>query len=95
MGQAKQYDREYKEEALKLVEEKGCKNASEELGISYHNIQKESRHFDVIISNNEKSVNSITEKAEITYSMVNKLDSLTKTNSNTAKELNKIVDQFR
>lgn len=59
------------------------------------NIQKESRHFDVIISNNEKSVNSITEKAEITYSMVNKLDSLTKTNSNTAKELNKIVDQFR
>ena len=59
------------------------------------NIQKESRHFDVIISNNEKSVNSITEKAEITYSMVNKLDSLTKANSNTAKELNKIVDQFR
>ena len=59
------------------------------------NIKKESRHFDVIISNNEKSVNSITEKAEITYSMVNKLDSLTKTNSNTAKELNKIVDQFR
>ena len=35
MGQAKQYDREYKEEALKLVEEKGCKNASEELGIPY------------------------------------------------------------
>ena len=33
MGQAKQYDREYKEEALKLVEEKGCKKASEELGI--------------------------------------------------------------
>ena len=25
MGQSKQYDREYKEEALKLVEEKGCK----------------------------------------------------------------------
>ena len=36
MGQVKQYDREYKEEALKLVEEKGCKNASEELGISYN-----------------------------------------------------------
>ena len=38
MGQAKQYDREYKEEAIKLVEEKGCKNASEELGISYHTL---------------------------------------------------------
>ena len=32
MGQVKQYDREYKEEALKLVEEKGCKNASESWG---------------------------------------------------------------
>ena len=38
MGQAKQYAREYKEEALKLVEEKGCKNASEELGISYNTL---------------------------------------------------------
>ena len=38
MGQVKQYDREYKEEALKLVEEKGCKNASEELGISYNTL---------------------------------------------------------
>ena len=28
-----QYDRKYKEEALKLVEEKGCKKASEELGM--------------------------------------------------------------
>lgn len=25
MGQAKHYDREYKEEAIKLAEEKGCK----------------------------------------------------------------------
>lgn len=38
MGQVKQYDREYKEEAIKLAEEKGCKNASEELGISYHTL---------------------------------------------------------
>ena len=38
MGQSKQYDREYKEEALKLVEEKGCKNASEELGIPYNTL---------------------------------------------------------
>ena len=38
MGQAKQYDREYKEEAIKLVEEKGCKKASEELGISYYTL---------------------------------------------------------
>ena len=32
MGQAKQYAREYKEEAVRLAEEKGCKKASEELG---------------------------------------------------------------
>ena len=38
MGQSKQYDREYKEEAIKLAEKKGCKNASEELGISYHTL---------------------------------------------------------
>ena len=38
MGQSKQYDREYKEEAIKLVEEKGCKNASEELGIPYNTL---------------------------------------------------------
>lgn len=38
MGQGKQYGREYKEEALKLVEEKGCKNASEELGIPYYTL---------------------------------------------------------
>lgn len=38
MGQAKHYDREYKEEAIKLAEEKGCKKASEELGISYYTL---------------------------------------------------------
>lgn len=38
MGQVKQYSQEYKEEAIKLAEEKGCKNASEELGISYHTL---------------------------------------------------------
>ena len=38
MGQAKQYAREYKAEAVKLAEEKGCKNAREELGISYHTL---------------------------------------------------------
>ena len=38
MGQVKQYDREYKEEAIKLAEEKGCKNASDELGIPYNTL---------------------------------------------------------
>ena len=36
MKEQKKYSREYKEEALKLVEEKGCKKASEELEISYN-----------------------------------------------------------
>lgn len=38
MGQMKTYTREYKEEAVKLTEEKGPKRASEELGISYHTL---------------------------------------------------------
>ena len=38
MGQAKQYAREFKEEAVRLAEEKGCKNASEELGIPYNTL---------------------------------------------------------
>lgn len=67
----------------------------EKISALINSIQKESRHFDEIIRNNEKSVNSIMEKADITYSMVHKLDRLTKNNSNTASELNKIIDQFR
>ncbi len=35
MGQGKQYDVKYKEETVKLAEEKGCKVASEELGVPY------------------------------------------------------------
>lgn len=35
MGQAKQYDVKYKEQAVKLAEEKGCKAAGEELGVPY------------------------------------------------------------
>ena len=38
MKEQKKYSREYKEEALKLVEEKGCKKASEELEISYNTL---------------------------------------------------------
>ena len=49
MGQVKQYDREYKEEALKLVEEKGCKNASEELGISYNTLYGRERMHQALL----------------------------------------------
>ena len=38
MKEQKKYSREYKEEALKLVEEKGCKKASEEQGKSYNTL---------------------------------------------------------
>lgn len=60
-----------------------------------NSIQQESKHFDEIIDSNEKNIRSIEEKAEITYSMVQELDSLTETNSNTADEINKMIDQFR
>ena len=35
MGTARQYDKNYKEQAVKLASENGCKAASEELGIPY------------------------------------------------------------
>ena len=35
MGTIRQYDKAYKEQAVKLASEKGCKGASEELGIPY------------------------------------------------------------
>lgn len=60
-----------------------------------NNIQQESRHFDEIISSNENNIRSIAEKADITYSMVRQLDDLTETNSNTADEINKMIDQFK
>ena len=69
MGQAKQYDREYKEEALKLVEEKGCKNASEELGISYNTlygwvkeVRKGNLHLWTIVNKVDKQNDKIYRK---------------------------------
>ena len=35
MGTIRQYDKAYKEQAVKLASKKGCKGASEELGIPY------------------------------------------------------------
>lgn len=58
MGQVKQYSREYKEEAIRLAEEKGCKNASEELGISYHTLYdwiKQARKGNLHLENRSNS----------------------------------------
>ena len=84
MGQAKQYDREYKEEALKLVEEKGCKNASIELGISYHTLYdwiKQARKGNLHLENRSNSNVSKLEE---------ELQQLRKAN----KELSKQVKQL-
>ena len=67
----------------------------EKISALIESIKQESRHFDEIITSNEQSVRSITEKAEITYSMVHELDTLTTANLNAAEEINKIVDQFK
>ena len=84
MGQVKQYNREYKEEAIKLVEEKGCKKASEELGISYHTLYgwvKEARKGNLHL---EKRSDSNVSKLE------EELQQLRKAN----KELSKQVKQL-
>lgn len=84
MGQVKQYAREYKEEAIKLAEEKGCKNASDELGIPYNTLYgwvKEARKGNLHL---EKRSDSNVSKLE------EELQQLRKAN----KELSKQVKQL-
>ena len=84
MGQVKQYSREYKEEAIRLAEEKGCKNASEELGISYHTLYdwiKQARKGNLHLENRSNSNVSKLEE---------ELQQLRKAN----KELSKQVKQL-
>ena len=84
MGQVKQYSREYKEEAIKLAEEKGCKNASIELGISYHTLYdwiKQARKGNLHLENRSNSNVSKLEE---------ELQQLRKAN----KELSKQVKQL-
>lgn len=87
MGQVKQYSREYKEEAMKLAEEKGCKNASIELGISYHTLydwikqaRKENLHL-------EKRGDSNVSKLE------EELQQLRRENKEQAKEIKRLQEE--
>ena len=87
MGQSKQYDREYKEEALKLVEEKGCKNASEELGISYNTLYgwvKEARKGNLHL---EKRSDSNVSKLE------EELQQLRKANKDLSKQVKQLEEE--
>ena len=87
MGQVKQYSREYKEEAVKLAEEKGCKNASEELGISYHTLYdwiKQARKGNLHL---EKRSDSNVSKLE------EELQQLRRTNKELAKENKRLQEE--
>lgn len=87
MGQVKQYDREYKEEALKLVEEKGCKNASDALVIPYNTLYglvKEARKGNLHL---EKCSDSNVSKLE------EKLQQLRLANKEQAKEIKRLQEE--
>ena len=87
MGQAKKYEREYKEEAMKLVEEKGCKKASEELGISYHTLYdwiKQARKGNLHL---EKRSDSNVSKQE------EELQQLRRANKEQAKEIRRLQEE--
>ena len=87
MGQAKKYEREYKEEAMKLVEEKGCKKASEELGISYHTLYdwiKQARKGNLHL---EKRSDSNVSKLE------EELQQLRRANKEQAKEIRRLQEE--
>ena len=87
MGQAKQYDREYKEEAFKLVEEKGCKNASEELGIPYNTLYgwvKDARKGNLHLG--KRSDSNVSKLEE-------ELQQLRRTNKELAKENKRLQEE--
>ena len=87
MGQVKQYSREYKEEAIKLAEEKGCKNASEELGISYNTLYgwvKEARKGNLHL---EKRSDSNVSKLE------EELQQLRRENKEQSKEIKRLQEE--
>ena len=87
MGQSKQYAREYKEEALKLAEEKGCKNASEELGISYNTLYdwiKQARKGNLHL---EKRSDSNVSKLE------EELQQLRKANKDLSKQVKQLEEE--
>ena len=87
MGQVKQYSREYKEEAIKLAEEKGCKNASIELGISYHTLYdwiKQARKGNLHL---EKRSDSNVSKLE------EELQQLRKANKDLSKQVKQLEEE--
>ena len=86
MGRGKQYGREYKEEALKLVEEKGCKNASEELGIPYYTLYgwiKEARAGNLHLEKRSSNVSGLEEE----------LQQLRRSNKELAKENKRLQEE--
>ena len=51
-------------------------------------------HFDSIILNNENNIRSIDEKASVTNSIAQKLNTLTRSNAQTAAQINDVVEKF-
>ena len=58
------------------------------------NISAEAMHFDSIILNNENNIRSIDEKAGVTNSIAQKLNTLTRSNAQTAAQINDVVEKF-
>ena len=59
MGTARQYDKNYKEQAVKLASENGCKAASEELGIPYDTLYgwiKAARRGELHLEGRDRSI---------------------------------------
>ncbi len=87
MGQVKQYSREYKEEAIRLADEKGCKNASDELGIPYNTLYgwvKEARKGNLHLENRSNSNISKLEE---------ELQQLRRANKELAKENKRLQEE--
>lgn len=64
------------------------------IGNLVSNIQKEMAQFDSIINENERGTATMTENADVTYSMVQKLDELVDVNMRNSESINEIVERF-
>lgn len=87
MGQERKYDREYKEEAVKLVKEKGCKKASEELGISYNTL------YDWVKQARDGNLHSETRSTANVSKLEEEIQQLRRMNKEIAKENKRLQEE--
>jgi len=69
-------------------------NAAVQVSAAISDIQRQMRQFDTITNNNQKGIDNIIAKAQITNGIAHKLGTLVDANQNNASNINSIIDKF-